>query len=426
MRKLIFTKRSENRMKPGHSRLKKFWNAALLSTGILASVALGSCTSRLPPIIPIKTVPTRILKGVRDGPVAFTEKEWSKKLKLYTERICRGKSRVGAAYAIYKAINTLGGTLGIKYEKSQEHSEGTVFRGIDVFAKNRGDCDEVSYLFVMMARHAGLEAHTVDVYVDNYGLSSEFRGAGHSCAAIFVRGPRPRGAYGRFETDHNFRKKTLKNLGRRDSKDLHLILVDMTYSGGFGVQHKEVKVQTDNQMAAIYHRDMGHVYAERNRLEDGIREYRTAIKLDPKEISIRYGLVSILRQKKVKVWSDLSVSLRGRLRKLNEKYRKGQARVHERFRKLREDYRRKYEEITRKYSRAPSWKRQGKLLDLQLEFQDKRQNLREKLQDIQLRFNGKVLDLRLKFQDKRQNQQEKLNDQIQDQLDKIVDIRTGD
>lgn len=235
-----------------------------------------------PELHPFTIVPSRMLEGVGDDGerAAFTEREWYTKLGKLTERICREKTGDEAAMEIYNAVKISFGTLEIKYEPTEHHPEGIAFRGIETFAKRRGDCDELSYLFTMMARHAGLAAYVAEVLVDDKGNAMQGE-KGHTCAAVFVKSPKPPpGAYEKFEKDVGFRRKTLENLGIADSGDLHMILIDLA-NQRFGVQYQRVTVQSDNRTNAMYHAESGDIYREHGKFDDAIRECKKAIEIDP-------------------------------------------------------------------------------------------------------------------------------------------------
>lgn len=167
-----------------------------------------------------------------------------------------------ALFALFKAFRA-GGTLGMKGEHDLPREGDS--RGIEAYARGGGDCNSLSYLFIMALRHAKLEnvvaTSVAGVVSDDQGVmpGSELF-LGHGCSAVVVKGPVPewfkKFLYKPFEEDAEFRRETLAKLGVEDNADYYLVLTDATYyphsEAGFGFQPKRVDVLSDRQTLAMH------------------------------------------------------------------------------------------------------------------------------------------------------------------------------
>jgi tetratricopeptide (TPR) repeat protein len=232
-----------------------------------------------------------------------TEWAWYTILKKLIEKTTKGKSGVDMLQEFYNQISTeysrnksgerFGKRLSVKYERSENHPEARTFRAIEAFARKRGDCDELAYLFLMMGRIGMVKnSDIMDLLVGDVHVAYNNKPVSHTCAAIFIKGEKPEGTYVRFEEDKTFRKKTLAKTGLKDSPDLHLILVDLVNPKGFGVQHKEVDILTDKESTAFFHSQSGLTYvsATKRNPNKAIKECKIALDIMPDNADAHLGL----------------------------------------------------------------------------------------------------------------------------------------
>ncbi|MFH2105688.1 MAG: tetratricopeptide repeat protein [Candidatus Micrarchaeota archaeon] len=259
-------------------------------------------------IDPFGIVPGRKLEGEdeKGATIVLTEKEWYDKLVKHTQELCKGKSGLESAYAILKDIEAeigrpnewqgyqKGGALGIRYQKSPGRREGS-FRGIDVFAKKRGDCDEVSYLFCMMARAVGLKAHIADVELTRIEKYQALD-AGHVIAAVFLNGKEMDFGKGDEYQQLNKwtgyppgeRKKTFEKLGLDAYGDTQVVLMD-------AVSHKiehfhSVTIKSDREAMALHYSELSGPLIDDNKYTTALKMLEKAKELDPSLDSIYINL----------------------------------------------------------------------------------------------------------------------------------------
>jgi len=128
--------------------------------------------------------------------------------KVVSEIRNNGNSQIEIAKNIYEWVerNVAYGSRkrnGVNYRSSQE-----------VFKTREGVCGEMAYLYVTMARLAGLEAKWVEVFVDYKGEKVY-----HACAAVKINGK--------------------------------YILVDPAYHS-FDIKHKKYKILSDKEAAEMF------------------------------------------------------------------------------------------------------------------------------------------------------------------------------
>jgi len=115
-----------------------------------------------------------------------------------------------------------------------QHHGGHTRTALEVFAQREEpgqsfDCDELSYLYVALARAVGLAAYYVDVQQDEHG-----KVVPHACAAVFLDGQKVRG------------QARSGAEGRPPA-----VLVDLTYRR-FGAAHQRFRILDDLQTLALH------------------------------------------------------------------------------------------------------------------------------------------------------------------------------
>lgn len=195
-----------------------------------------------------------------------------KELIAYTRKVVSGaSSKEEAARLIFEAIIGKGkineGTIneiekldiaydldGSKRPSGCKNSE-QVFKETDPNGKRFALCLEYAFLFVAMARIAGLKASVVDVRTDENGKN--VRSPGHACAAVTING--------------------------------RLILVDPAYKK-FDIKHKEFAVLNDASAAAYLNKNCAAELIKKGKLADAERMLLTAIEIDPNNPDLYYDL----------------------------------------------------------------------------------------------------------------------------------------
>ncbi|VVB65857.1 Lipopolysaccharide assembly protein B [Candidatus Gugararchaeum adminiculabundum] len=181
-------------------------------------------------------------------------------MKKYAQGLRSGyKSEFEMARALFDAVKD-DGKLGIKYSYSsvepREHGTKTA---LDVWKDKSGDCDELTGLYNALVKLAGMKGAQGFAGIGYANVDIDYRGeeVGHMCAVVFIKGDVPeKFRYKDFEGNKKFRESTLKTAGIADSKDMHMVLVDLTYEQ-FGAQHKKISVLNEKEALAFYYWQAG-------------------------------------------------------------------------------------------------------------------------------------------------------------------------
>lgn len=192
------------------------------------------------------------------------------------------KNGFGLAERLFESV-TDGGELQITYSYSsivpREHGTKTA---LDVWKSRSGDCDEMTWLYNRLATFAKGEGGRGIVKVGYADVDIDKNGeeVGHWCAAVFIRG-KPDEAqegycYKDFEKNKEYRRSVLKTMGIKDSNDLHMVLVDLTYNT-FGIQHKKVDVLNENEARASYYLNAGLGFQNTGRSNMAMQAYDKAL-----------------------------------------------------------------------------------------------------------------------------------------------------
>ncbi|VVB66278.1 Photosystem I assembly protein Ycf3 [Candidatus Gugararchaeum adminiculabundum] len=191
--------------------------------------------------------------------------------KAVSRTVSRSNSKIKKCRAILNYLKT-----SIRYEAAHDHTEKPAFRGIDTFFFRKGDCIEISYLLVMMARIAAIDSRVIYVNIDEKGGHVD-----HACAGVLLsEQKRPDGAFVKFEKDKSFRSATLKKFGVKDARNLHLVLIDPVYRK-FGIQHRDVRVFSDAEATSSYYADRGTYYLMRKEYDLATTEFKNSILFSP-------------------------------------------------------------------------------------------------------------------------------------------------
>lgn len=227
----------------------------------------------------------------RDDPLAYDEKnpqeaKAREEIRKLAEREAKGKNAYETVFALFEQVRA-GGKLGLSYfEKgvisgaaSAREQDFAVLRGIELYRnpKKRGDCNELSYLLIMMLRDANpagfVGAYACEavggVKIPQHASQPPYQER-HNAVAVVMRGKVPeefkRYLYVKFEKtnpagktnehfDKEFRAQTLRKLGVKDNEDTHMLLIDpsMTMRGNnFGAQYDRITVWSDNETRANF------------------------------------------------------------------------------------------------------------------------------------------------------------------------------
>jgi hypothetical protein len=239
-----------------------------------------------------------------------TEKQLLQELQEYTRRICkRKKDPVDIIKTIFNAIHTPDasnqnpGKLGIKYAWAKK----TTARGIEVFAFRKGDCDEVSFLGMMMLKMIKLPPQIKGVYIVDT--------VNHAYLAVLIKGKKPEGAFNAFEKDRTFRNRILSRLKIKSSKDVHLVMIDPTVSiSAFGFQASPrliYDIHDERGTVSCYHGALGHQHYNNDKLDEAIKELKISIKLKCDYVEAHVKLAKVYMRKwrleKDKKWLNVGI-----------------------------------------------------------------------------------------------------------------------
>ncbi len=215
-------------------------------------------------LLPLEISPKNIIAGKSEFQLWNEIVETAKKL-------CAGISDpIEKARAIYDFLNQNRDGAVFAYDEKAIRGEGFARRAVETWAEKKGDCDEMAYLFVAMARAAGLEAGFVDV--------AELETPGtvkHGCACIFVENGDEQLNYRRFSEDFSFRSRTLSIAGI-GGNNLAMALIDPTV-GIFGAQYLKADYMGD--VGADFYNKRGYSLGQKGEYERALGEYEKVILL---------------------------------------------------------------------------------------------------------------------------------------------------
>lgn len=113
-----------------------------------------------------------VLTELPDNPFTVSQKAYQLALEI-TQKTTSAKEK---AYAIFRWMQE-----NISYDNQYSYTTEGYHNADQVLKKRKGVCGELAYLYICLARAAGLAAKWVDVKIDNLGKRVD-----HACAAVII------------------------------------------------------------------------------------------------------------------------------------------------------------------------------------------------------------------------------------------------
>ena len=181
--------------------------------------------------------------------IVFSKTDREKAEAVFDAILGQGKMHEGTEYEI--------GRLNIKYDKEDSKRPNGTKDALSVFEERGEDgkrfalCIEYAFLYVVMARIAGLRAVAARVFIRNANMSYSGQEEGHICAAVEINNKQ--------------------------------ILVDPAFFG-FDIKHKKFVFLDDTDMLIFYRMTSAGLYFRQDRLDLTVEEFKKIIGIKPGHI----------------------------------------------------------------------------------------------------------------------------------------------